>query len=716
MPTADWLSRGGLRYTRFHTAALCAPTRQSLLTGRNPHTAAMGGIPETATSEPGYSSIRPESIAPLARVLSLKGYATGAFGKMHQTPAWEITPSGPFTRWPTGEGFDRFYGFLGAESDHFTPPDLIDGTTQVQPPKSAEEGYHLSEDLVDQAISWMSTLNTLEPDRPWFCYLSYGACHAPLHVPESWRDRYRGRFDHGWDEERKRTFARQRALGLVPADAELPAWPEGVPSWATLSDAQRRVSARLMETFAAFAEHTDAQTGRLIEHLEATGALDNTIVFYLLGDNGPSPEGGLEGTINEALAVNGFTDTAERMLPYLDEIGGPTTYPQYPVGWALATSTPYQWTKQVASHYGGTRNGMIVHWPSKIPDAGGLRHQWHHVVDVAPTILEAANLSMPPVVDGIEQIPLEGVSFAYTFTEPDAPERHTTQYFEALGNRGIYHKGWTAVTKHRTPWLMSGATLPRFEDDVWELYDTTSDWTQAKDLSAQYPERLQDLQQMFQAEASKHNVLPLDDRLIERFNAALVGRRDLFAGRSSVTLPGNLPRLRENAAPNLKNTSFTLTIDLELSPEAEGVLVAQGGRFGGWSLYVHDGRLHYCYNLCGIDITYVRSSVLESFGRSTATLDFVYDGQGVGKGGDVVLGLHGRPIGEGRIPRTTAYIFSQDETFDIGMDRGTPVTEEYGDMSANKYTGAIHTVRVDFGDDSLAPSVSEQIGAALITH
>ncbi len=716
MPTTERLADGGLKYTRFHTTALCGATRTALLTGRNHHSCGMGTLPETATTAPGYTGIRPRSTATIAQMLSYNGYATGAFGKMHQTPVAESTPAGPFDHWPTHEGFDRFYGFLGAETNQFKP-NLIDGVTPIDPTRTLEEGYHLSEDLVDQAIAWIGTVNALKPEKPWFCYLSFGACHTPFHLPEDWRGRYRGEFAHGWDEQRERTLARQKQLGVVPSDAVLAPWARDVPHWHELTETQRAVAERLMEAYAAFAEHTDVQTGRLIDALERSGQLENTLIFYILGDNGASAEGGLEGTLNEMIGVNGLAITADQIAERLEDIGGPHTYSLYPVGWALAMDTPYQWTKQVASHYGGTRNGMLVHWPAGIHSGEEVRNQWHHCIDVVPTILEAAGLPEPTSVDGVAQRPIEGTSLFYTFVDAKAPDRHTTQYFEMFGNRGIYHQGWAAVAKHRTPWEMA-AQLPPLSEDRWELYETTTDWSQAHDLAQKFPEKLAELQQLFIAEASKYQVLPIDDRLSERMNPRLAPRHDLMAGRREVTLPPGMPGLREDAAPNVKNTSFTITVTVEVpTGGADGVLVAQGGRFGGWSLYVKEGTLVYCYNLCALARTYVRGESSLLPGRHVIELSFAYDGGGLGKGGLAAIAVDGTTVGSGRIERTTAFAFSVDETLSVGRDRGTPVTDDYPLGIANAYSnGAIETVRIALGKDAVEPAPEELARAVLVTH
>lgn len=716
MPTAERLAAGGLSYSRFHTTALCSPTRSSLLTGRNHHSVAMGTVTNLAVDQPGYDAMRSPTKATLARTLNLSGYATGAFGKMHQTPNAEVTPVGPFTHWPTNEGFEKFYGFLGGETDQFVP-NLIEGTTYVEVPGTEAGGYHFSEDIVDRAANWIRAVRTFDADRPWFCYLPFGATHAPFHVPRDWRDRYRGEFSHGWDEQRERTLARQKELGIVPADAELAPWAEGAPHWDELDADAKRVAERLMEVYAAFAEHTDAQVGRLIDQIEALGELDDTIVYYLLGDNGASCEGGLEGTLNEMMRLNGLPDTTERILEQLDDIGGPTTYPHYNVGWALAMDTPYQWAKQVASHYGGTRNGLVVHWPAGIEDTGQVRHQWHHVIDVAPTILEAAGLPHPASVDGVAQDPIEGTSMLYSFTAADAPERHTTQYFEMHGNRGIYHEGWTAVTKHRTPWTVGQIEMPSFEDDRWELYDTTTDWTQARDLAAEHPERLAELQALFLVEAEKHHVLPLDDRFLERLIPELSGRK---LPPSTMTLDPSMRRLAEDAVPNVKNTSFRVTAVLDAGSQgsdlSDGVLIAQGGRFGGWAVFVDAGHPTYVHNYFGVESTHVVSREPLGAGPHTVEVVFGYDGGGLGKGGDISVIVDGVTTGVGRIERSVPFGFSIVESLNVGHDWGTPVSDRYSRGAGFPYTGTVHTVTIALGGDGEHPTGEQKLQSVLAVH
>nr|WP_218891711.1 arylsulfatase [Actinomycetospora corticicola] len=694
MPTAERLADGGLRYTRFHVTALCSPTRQALMTGRNHHAVGMGATTEMATSAPGYTGVRPRSAATLARTLQGNGYSTAAFGKWHQTPPSEISPVGPFDRWPTGEGFDHFYGFMACEMNHWYPL-LFEGTKPVEPSRRPEDGYHLSEDLVDHAVDWVRTQRTMTPDRPFFTYLAFGASHAPLHVAPEWQERYRGEFDGGWDELRETTLARQKALGVVPEHTELSPWPDSVPHWDSLDPTRRALGARFMETFAGFTEHADVQLGRFVDALSELGELEDTVFLYLLGDNGASGEGGIEGTHVEHRLGHGLVDDPGEMLTHLDEIGGPESYPIAPVGWALAMNTPYQWTKQVASHLGGTRDGLVVHWPSGITDAGGLRHQFHHVIDVLPTILECAGITPPTSVDGVEQQPVDGTSMQYTFADPGAADRRRTQYFEMCGNRGIYHEGWTAVTRHGTPWEMVPTAGRSFADDVWELYDTTTDPSQAHDVAAEHPATLARLQAMFHAEAVQNHVLPLDDRVTERENPQLAGRFDLVGDRRSVTYRGTVRRLIEETVPNVKNRSHAVVADIDVpAGGAEGVVVAQGGRFGGWSLYVSGGRACYVYNLFGLRRYTVRSAVPLTPGRHELRMDFAYDGGGVGRGGTATLRVDSHDVGSVRVDATIPYYFSFDETFDVGVDLGTPVTEDYA-AGDNAFTGTVHTVRVD---------------------
>lgn len=692
MPVAERMAAEGTAFTRFHTTALCSPTRQALLTGRNHHTVNMGVIAEIATSARGYTGIRPDDCATLAQVLRLNGYSTGAFGKMHQTPPWETSTAGPFDRWPTGEGFEKFYGFLGGDTHQYTPA-LIDGTTQIEPPRTPEEGYHLSEDLADQLIAWTGALRALTPDKPWFGYLAFGATHAPHHVPRPYLERYRGRFDQGYDRQREETFTRQKQLGVVPPDADLTAPNAYIPPWDDLTDDDRYVGTRLFEAYAGMATHTDDQVARVLAALEEQGVLDDTLVFYVLGDNGSSAEAGPYGTFNEMAYQNNVLMTTDDIRPHVEEIGGPTAFNHMPAGWAQAMNTPYQWSKIVASHWGGTRTGMIVRWPGHVPP-GEVRAQFTHVIDLVPTVLELTGIPMPHQVNGVDQHPLEGVSFAYALGDPDAPERHRTQYFEIGGNRGIYHDGWTAVTQHFLPWPDPAWHTPGLTEDRWELY-APEDWTQAHDVAAQFPAKLRELQERFLVEAAKYHVLPIDDRERERFDPRIAGRPDLMAGRTTMTLRPGMTRLNENTVLNVKNTSFTVTARLTLPDDpAQGVVVAQGGGFGGWCVYFLDGRLSYAHNWLGLRTFVVRSDAPLSAGDHEVRLRFDYDGGGAGRGGLVRLECDESEVGRGRIERTVPGIFSFDEGMDVGLDSLDPVVGDYA-TAKGRFTGRIETVVID---------------------
>jgi arylsulfatase A-like enzyme len=698
-PTADRLAEGGLRYNRFHTTALCAPTRQALLTGRNHHSVGMGSITETATSAPGNSSLRPNTKAPLAMTLKLNGYSTAQFGKCHEVPVWQSSPMGPFDAWPSGGGgFETFYGFIGGENNQWDPA-LYDGTTPVEPPATPEEGYHLTEDLADRAVGWMRQQKALMPDKPFFVYFAPGATHAPHHVPKEWADRYAGQFDDGWDVQRERTFARQKELGIIPADTELTARHAEITAWDDMPDELKPVLAREMEVYAGFLEHTDYHVGRLIDTLDNLGILDDTIIYYMIGDNGASAEGTLNGAFNELANFNGMAalETPEFMLSKMEEFGSPSSYNHYAVGWAWAMDTPFQWTKQVASHWGGTRNGTIVHWPDGIEDPGGLRSQFTHVIDVAPTILEAAGLPEPAMVNGVQQSPMEGISMLYSFNEADQPERHDLQYFEMFGNRGIYHKGWSAVTKHRTPWVMVGA-LPALDDDVWELYDGSTDYSQAHNLVAEHPDMLAKLQRLWLIEASKYNVLPIDDRGAERLEPSMAGRPTLIRGDSQLFFPG-MGRLSENSVVSIKNKSFSVTAEVVIPDGAvDGVIIAQGGRFGGWSIYAKNGRAKFVYNVLGIHEFATEASQVIPTGTHQVRMEFGYDGGGLAKGGNVTLFYDGAEVGTGRVGATQPMIFSADETTDIGYESGTTVASDYT-AHGSRFTGKINWVQIDLGKD-----------------
>ena len=698
-PNAEKLAAEGLKFNRFHTTALCAPTRQALLTGRNHHSVGMGSITETATSAPGYSSLRPNTKAPLPMTLKLNGYATAQFGKCHEVPVWQSSPMGPFDAWPSGGGgFETFYGFIGGENNQWEPA-LYEGTTPVEPPATPEEGYHLTEDLADRAIGWIHTQKALMPEKPFFVYFAPGATHAPHHVPQEWADKYKGRFADGWDAQREKTFARQKELGVVPPDAELTPRHDVIPAWEDMPDDMKPVLEREMEVYAGFLEHTDHHVGRVIDAISDLGLLDDTLIYYIIGDNGASAEGTHNGAFNEMANFNGMAalETPEFMQSKMSEFGSPTSYNHYAVGWAWAMDTPFQWTKQVASHWGGTRNGTIVHWPQGIAERGGLRSQFTHVIDIAPTILEAAGIPEPTSVNGVLQAPIEGTSMLYAFGDADAPERHDLQYFEMFGNRGIYHRGWSAVTKHRTPWMLMEQTAA-LDDDVWELYDGSTDYSQARDLAKEQPERLHDLQRLWLIEAVKHNVLPIDDRTGERLNPDLAGRPTLLHGTSQLLFSG-MGRLSENSVVNIKNKSFSVTAEVTVPRGgARGVVIAQGGRFGGWSLYFHEGRAAFVYNTLGIHQFRTIADTELSEGAHQVRMEFEYDGGGLAKGGAVTLYYDGAAVGSGRVEVTQPMIFSADETTDVGFDSGTGVSSDYTTHSS-RFAGRIAWVQIDLGTD-----------------
>ena len=690
MPTLERLAKDGLKYNRFHTTALCSPTRMALLTGHNHHANNAGAIMELATAFPGNTGVRPRSITPLAEILRQNGYSTGAFGKYHETPPWEVSVSGPFDRWPTGSGFDKFYGFIGGETNQWAPA-IFDGVTRVAHKQIAD--YHFTTDMTDQAINWVSAQKALTPNKPFYLYFATGATHAPHHAPKEWIAKYKGEFAGGWDKLREETFARQKKLGVVPEIAQLTPRPQEIPAWADMNAKQKQLFERQMETFAGFAAHTDHEVGRLIDQLEKIGALENTLLFYIVGDNGASAEGGPEGTYNEMMALNGIVGKAEQMIDHIDDWGGPKTFPHFAIGWAWAGNTPFQWTKQVASHFGGTRNGMVLHWPKGIRSKGEIRSQFHHVIDVAPTALEAAKIPYPKEVNGIKQRPMDGVSLLYSADNAQSPDRRTTQYFEMFGNRGIYHNGWVACTRHSIPWLMT--PLPPVKDDVWELYNVSEDFTQAKNLAAQNPAKLKELQALFLQEAERNYVLPIDDRRSERFNAAIAGRPDLLNGRKALTVFPGMQGMVENAFINVKGVRHTITAEVELADnKASGVVIAQAGYFGGWTLYLKEGKPRHEYNFFAIERTNIGGESALSPGKHTILYEFIPDTNKPGTGGKSILSVDGKKIAEGQIPKTQPFAFSADEGADVGLDSETNVSPDY-QQHDNAFTGKIIRVTVE---------------------
>lgn len=691
-PTMDRLAKGGLRYNSFHTTALCSPTRVALKSGRNHHTGNMGFITEMATGLPGATGEVPNRVAPLAEILRLNGYSTAAFGKWHETAVWETSVSGPFDRWPTQQGFDKFYGFIGGEANQWAPF-LHDGVAQIEIPN--DPNYILNTDMANQAMAWLKFQKAMTPDKPLFIYYAPGAVHAPHHVSQEWIAKWKGKFDGGWDKLREETLARQLKMGIVPPGTKLAPKPAAIKDWEKLSEEEKRLFARQAEVFAAFLEHTDYEIGRVVQALQDIGQLDNTLIFYIAGDNGTSSEGGMNGMFNEMTYFNGVTEKLEDMVKLMDKWGGPETYPHMAAGWAVALDTPFQWTKQVASDFGGTRVGMVAHWPKRIKAKNQIRPQFSHVIDIAPTVLEAAGLPEPKVVNSTRQTPMEGQSLVYTFDNAEAKELHATQYFEIAGNRAIYHEGWFARTVHRAPW----ERMPRraLEDNAaWELYDTSADFSLANDLAAKNPKKLKELQAVFLAEARKYNVLPLDDRVFERMNGEAVGRPDLMGPRKSITVAEGMSGMMESCFINVKNKSKTITAEIEVPEKgAHGIILAQAGRFGGWALYAKDGVPAYDYNFLGLKSTTIAGGKPLTAGKHTLRFDFAYDGGGPGKGGKGTLFVDNAKVAEGRIEHTQAGLFSADETTDVGIDLGTPVVESIGAEAKSRFTGRIPKVTVE---------------------
>ena len=691
-PTLDAVAQNGLRYTNFHTTALCSPTRAALKSGRNHHTVNMGFITEMATAFPGATGQIPNATAPLAEMLRLNGYGTAAFGKWHETAAWEAGASGPFDRWPTRQGFDKFYGFLGGETNQWAPY-LYDGDAQVELPN--DPNYHFMTDMTDKARAWIKYQKALAPDKPSFVYFAPGATHAPHHVPKEWIARWKGKFDQGWDKLREETLARQIRMGVVPPATRLAPKPPAIKDWESLSADEKRLFSRQAEVFAAYVEYTDHEVGRMLQAFDDVGQADNTLVFYVAGDNGTSGEGGQNGMFNEYTYFNGVQEKVEDMLKLIDKWGGPETYPHMAAGWAVALNAPFGWMKQVPSDFGGTRNGMAVSWPRGIKARNEIRTQFGHVIDVAPTVLQAAGLPEPRSVNGTPQIPMEGKSLVYSFDDAKAKERHTTQYFEIAGNRAIYHDGWYARTIHRAPW----EAQPRrslADNSAWQLYDVRSDFSLVDDVATRHPKKLAELQALYLNEAKKYHVLPMDDRVFERLDAALVGRPDLMAGRTSLTLAEGMSGMMESVFINVKNRSKTITAEVDVPlGGGNGTLIAQGGRFGGWSLYVKDGVPAYGYNFLGLQQSAIAGTKPLPAGKSTIRFDFAYDGGGPGKGGTGTLSVNGEKVAEGRLERTQAGLFSADETADVGIDLGTPVVEAVGAEARSRFTGRIPKLTVE---------------------
>jgi arylsulfatase A-like enzyme len=674
-PTLERLAKAGLRYTQFHTTALCSPTRAALLTGRNHHSAATGVIMEAGTGFPGYNTLMPKSVGTFAEVLRQNGYSTAWYGKNHNVPDWHGSQAGPFDLWPTGLGFDYFFGFIGGDTNQWHPA-IIEGIKPIEPPHDQKD-YFFDKDMADRAIARIQMLHAVAPDRPWVSYYAPGTAHAPHHAPKDWIAKFKGQFDQGWDKVREETLARQKRLGIVPADTKLTTRSEGIPAWSSLDADHQKVAAHMMEVYAAALAHCDYQMGRVLDAIQEMGELDNTLVIYIQGDNGASAEGSAQGLLNEMTFFNAIPEDFKEVLRQMDALGGPTTFNHYPIGWAHAMDTPFQWTKQVASHFGGTRNALVVSWPARIKEKGGIRTQFHHVIDIAPTILEAVGVQMPDVLNGVPQKPIEGVSMLYSFNDAKAPSRHRTQYFEMLGNRAIYNDGWVAATTPPiAPWVASVAKPLPIDDYKWELYDTKNDFSEANDVAAKEPKRLRDLQDLFWVEAAKYSVLPLDNSKVERLD--VTNRPSLTRGRYDFTYYPGMVRIPEGSAPDLKNKSFRVSAEVEIpAGGAEGLLVTQGGRFAGWGFYLLRGKPVFLYNLAGVELYRVAGTEAVTPGKHSIVFDFKYDGGGLGKGGFGTLSVDGKKAGEGRFARTLPFRMSLDETLDIGEDTGTAVSSDY---------------------------------------
>ena len=697
MPTFQKLADSGVRYTRFHTTAMCSPTRSALITGRNHHSNATGVIMELSTGYPGYNSVMPKSNGSIAEILKQNGYSTAWFGKNHNVPDWQTSQAGPFDLWPTGLGFEYFYGFIGGETDQWHSA-IFEGTKPVEAEEQAGGRLtHFDQIMADKAINWMRLQNSMTPDKPFFAYYAPGSGHGPHHSPKEWTAKFKGQFDHGWDVQRERTLAQQIKLGVLPAATKLTPRPKEIPAWSSLSADQKMVYSRMMEVYAGALAHADYQIGRVIQAVKDSGELDNTIIVFIQGDNGASTEGTLQGSTNElGTAANGVPESLEYLKSMMDELGGPGVSGHYPVGWAHAMNSPFQWAKVVASHLGGTRNNMVVSWPGHISGNGGVRSQFHHIVDIAPTILEMTKIAAPDVLNGVKQKPIEGVSMAYSLRNAAAPSTRKTQYFELMSNRGIYHEGWMAsTTPKRLPWVVSGPD-PKPEDFQWELYNLDADPSQSNNLAAQNPAKLKEMQAIFDIEAKKYNVLPLDSSYAARADASL--RPSLSAGRTSFSYyPGSV-RISEGTAPDTKNKSFSVTANVDVPANgADGVLATQGGHFGGWALYVNDGKpeFAYAYSNQKQHKFRVTSATPLASGKHVIRFDLQYDGGGRGKGALGMIFVDGVKVAEGRIPNTIGVRYSLDETLDVGEDTGTAVIADYAGKMPFRYTGGLQKLTID---------------------
>jgi arylsulfatase A-like enzyme len=735
-PAMDRVARAGLRYTQFHSTALCSPTRAALITGRNHHSVGFGVVGELATGYPGYDSVIEPDKATIAEILKENGYATSWFGKEHNTPTYQYSIAGPYDQWPSGMGFEYFYGFMGGETDQWTPY-LFKDHTQITP-WVGHPGYNLTTDMADEAVKYLHSMNAVAPDKPFFLYYVPGGTHSPHQPTKEWIDKIHAMhlFDNGWEKLRETIFENQKKLGVIPADTELTPWPDGqaefggakLPRWDSLSLIQKKLCIRQAEVFAAYAAYTDYEIGRVIQEVQDQGKLDNTLIIYICGDNGTSPEGTLEGTYNTLTAYNGILKLPEALqLLHYEDWGSDKTYPHMAVGWTWAFDTPFKWTKQVASHFGGTRQGMAISWPGHITDVGAIRTQFHHVIDIVPTILEATGITAPDMVNGIPQKPIEGVSLAYTFDPaaagPNVPSKHETQYFEMVGNRAIYHDGWiAATTPPSAPWLL-GATMPPLGNYKWELYNVAKDYSENNDLAAQQPDKLKEMQALFLTEAAKYQVFPLDN---SGFVRVLAPKPSTTAGKTEFTYTGVNAGIPFGNAPGILDKDYTITAEITVPKGgAEGMIVTMGGRFGGYGLLLQKGKPVFVYNL--LDMERFRweggigGRIGEDFfgralapGKHTLVFDFKYDGPGPGKGGTGVFTVDGRELAKKTIAHTIPLIMTVDETFDIGVDTGTGVDESY--KLPFKFTGTIDKLTFKLGPSQMTAAeqraLEEQLALA----
>ncbi len=706
-PALDKIANKGLRYTQFHSTALCSPTRAALITGRNHHSAHTGVITEIAKGYPGYDCIIGKDTATIGELLKQHGYATSWFGKNHNTPDWATSQIGPFDNWPVGYGFQHFYGFLGGDTNQWQAT-VFRNTTPIQP-YLGKPGWNLTTAMADEAIQHLNQLNEINPDQPFFVYYAPGGTHAPHHPTPEWIKRFKGKFDHGWNVQRELIFAQQKKLGVIPPHAQLTPWPTSLPQWDTLSAQEKKLFARQAEVYAAYLAYTDHEIGRVIDTVEQLGKLDNTLIIYISGDNGSSPEGSLVGTPNEISMLNGVVTSVKDQMKFYNEWGSDKTYPHMAVAWSWAFDTPFKWTKQIASHFGGTRQGMAMSWPNRIKDAGGIRTQFHHVIDIAPTILEATKIQEPVMVNGVPQKPIEGISMIYTWDKKnaDVPTRRKTQYFEMMGHRAIFHNGWIAsTTPPLAPWLMGLGAVPK---DVmngynWELYDLRKDPTQNNDLAAKMPKKLREMKELFTSEATKYNVFPLDNSVLTRLDTL---RPSPTAGRTKFTYSGAILQIPHGAAPNLLNKSYTITANVEIPKQgAEGMLVTQGGRFGGYGFYLLKGVPVFLWNILNNErIRWAGQDPLAP-GKHTLVFDFSYDGPGLGKGGLGILKVDGKEVARKQMKKTIPFLLQWDETFDVGTDTGTPVDDNDYQVPFS-FTGKILKLTIELKEPQLTKKEQE---------